>query len=191
MINTMIHWNYMLALENDINNVAKYIEFNEDNYNCYSIELAHLLLSTASEVDVVAKALIVKIDRSCSVESNINFYRKVIKPAIPNLSKLKILIPRYSLGFEPWSSWDNDVNPLWWKAYNDVKHERNNSFHQATLENTLNTFSGLLSLLLYYYKDQVEKGDMVPLTLFKPDLEGVLTKSQINPGMTAVRYKFL
>jgi hypothetical protein len=50
-----IYWNYFLALERDLEIVSRYVEFTEDNYPVYSIELAHLLLAAASEIDTVAK----------------------------------------------------------------------------------------------------------------------------------------
>lgn len=51
------HWNYFLALEKDLEGVSRYIEFCKDNLNTYSIELAHLLLSSASEIDTIAKSV--------------------------------------------------------------------------------------------------------------------------------------
>lgn len=52
-----LHWNYFLALEQDMDVVARYIEFTHANLNVYSIELAHLLFAASSEVDVIAKLL--------------------------------------------------------------------------------------------------------------------------------------
>jgi len=52
-----IHWNYFLALERDLEIVARYVEFTKPNFKTFSIELAHLLFAAASEVDVVAKLL--------------------------------------------------------------------------------------------------------------------------------------
>ena len=52
-----IHWDYYLALESDIGRLARYIEFDESNFDTHSIELAHLLLASSSEVDVVMKEL--------------------------------------------------------------------------------------------------------------------------------------
>ena len=47
-----VHWNYYIALEQDLSKVSRFIEFSEDNFETYSIELAHLLLAASSEVDV-------------------------------------------------------------------------------------------------------------------------------------------
>ena len=52
-----VHWNYFIALEQDLIKVSRFIEFSQENFNTYSIELAHLLLATSSEIDVVLKAL--------------------------------------------------------------------------------------------------------------------------------------
>ncbi len=43
---TLLHWNYFLAIESDLEKVSRYIEFAENNYGVYSIELAHLLLTS-------------------------------------------------------------------------------------------------------------------------------------------------
>ena len=45
-----LHWNYYIALEQDLAKLSRYIEFAEGNFSTYSIELAHLLLAASSEV---------------------------------------------------------------------------------------------------------------------------------------------
>ena len=52
-----VHWNYLIALERDLEVASRYVEFCQRNFDVYSIEFAHLLLAAASEVDVVAKLL--------------------------------------------------------------------------------------------------------------------------------------
>jgi hypothetical protein len=185
----MIHWNYLLALEDDLNKVSRFIEFHKDNFECYSVELSHLLLSAASEVDVVAKGLISK-NNFAFVKSDISKYRSSIKQLYPLLCEVKVIIPRFNLCFIPWHSWITDQTPDWWHAYNDVKHERNNNYHQANLENTLNAFAGLLILTLYYYKVEAEKGILTPPKLFMPKLKSRLGKSEMHPSSTKVSYIF-
>ncbi len=141
--------------------MSRYIEFSKDNYNTYSIELAHLLLSTASEVDTVAKCVCKLIDSTASPQ-NINEYRKLIKGREDaegkkflrdesyRLSSLKVYIPRHGLEFLPWESWKDNKNPDWWNSYNKVKHERNLHFDKATLLNALHAVSALLVLNYVY-----------------------------------------
>ena len=148
---SLLHWNYFLALENDLEKVARYIEFNNDNFAVYSIELAHLLLASASEVDVVAKEICQLLGDN---PENINGYRTTITSTLPGFVEEEISISRYGLTFKPWSNWksNENQNPLWWRSYNHVKHERNLYFSDANLKNVLNALGGLLITVFYYYK---------------------------------------
>ena len=74
-------------------------------------------------------------------------------PHVPELPRSKVFVPRYGLDFEPWVNWENGKNPLWWKAYNDVKHQRDAHFQDATLENALNALGALLLLTVHYYAE--------------------------------------
>ncbi len=146
-----LHWNYFLALENDMEVVSRYVEFSPDNFQTYSIELAHLLFAASSEVDVIAKSLCELLNPTAR-RRNINEYRSIIMAGIPNLSSERVLVQRYGLTLIPWDNWQGRTNPLWWRSYNNVKHERNQYFPEATLKNALNALAGLLVVTFYYYK---------------------------------------
>lgn len=157
------HWNYFLALENDLENLARYIEFTESNFNTYSIELAHLLFAASSEVDVIAKLLCKKLSPLKKVE-NINDYRGVLVEKLPELIQFQVFIPRYGLTMTPWDNWTNaeNENPLWWRNYNQVKHQRDIHFDKATLKNVLNSLAALLIVIYFYYSyDLTETGTKV------------------------------
>ena len=64
-----IHGNYFLALEHDLEVISRYIKFREENFDVFSIELARLLLASASEVDVIAKLLCKKFRRRAVVKT--------------------------------------------------------------------------------------------------------------------------
>lgn len=147
-----VHWNYFIALEQDLAKVSRFIEFSEDNFISYSIELAHLLLAASSEVDVVLKALC-NLKNPAVDHQNINHYRKTVKAHFPDLVSEKCLINRYGLELEPWTNWQGEQNPIWWRSYNNVKHQRNQYFSEANLKNTLNAVSGLSLVVLYYYRE--------------------------------------
>ena len=133
-----VHWNYFLALESDMELLARYIEFSEPNMGTYSIELAHLLLAASSEVDVVAKLLCRRVDSEAQ-RRNINEYRAILVDQIPAVTTLQVFVPRYGLTLTPWDNWSADDTPDWWRSYNSVKHERDACFDQATLKNALNS----------------------------------------------------
>ena len=88
---TLVYWNYFLALENDLEQIARYIEFAKKNFKTYSIELAHLLLTASSEVDVVIKALCKKINPTAQTK-DIDDYKKIITKQLPDMIKEKVFI---------------------------------------------------------------------------------------------------
>jgi len=147
-----IHWNYFIALEQDLEVVSRYIEFSEHNFSVYSIELARLLFAAASEVDVMAKLLCKRFQPTTSLD-NINEYRGVLLDKLPGLPTIEVSITRYGLSFKPWENWQqsNNRNPLWWGSYNKVKHQRDTHFNKATLKNALNALGALLVLVYCYY----------------------------------------
>jgi hypothetical protein len=148
---SFIHWNYFLALENDLAQISRYIEFDKKNFKTYSIELAHLLLASASEVDVIAKGICDFLDPTTPAE-NINQYREIIRRELPKLEEETIYVPRFNITLTPWSNWQTDTNPDWWKSYNKVKHERSEHFPDANLKNVLNSMGGLLAAVFHFYK---------------------------------------
>jgi hypothetical protein len=165
---SLAHWNYFLALEKDLEVLSRYVEFTQKNFTCYSLEISRILFSAASEVDVVAKELCKKINPNSSA-SNINHYRDEIRTTYPSLHTFKVTIPRFGLELTPWSNW-SDVNgvPDWWTAYNKVKRQRNTDYERGNLQNCLNAAAGLFVVILYFYKEEAKKAELIPIpSLFR------------------------
>lgn len=155
------HWNYFLALEDDVVRLSRYLEPTKDNFNSYSLELARILFSAASEVDVVAKRLCQELNAK-SRARNIANYKKEILAAYPQMVSAIVEIPRFGLTLTPWVQWETDKNPLWWRAYNNIKHHRHIHFSEASLQNTFNAVAGLFVLLLFYYRNEGQNGQLIP-----------------------------
>jgi hypothetical protein len=51
---------------------------------------------------------------------------------------------------QPFKTWASDKSPAWWTAFTNVKHDRIQFIHEATLENTLNAVGAVLILLTFY-----------------------------------------
>jgi hypothetical protein len=152
---SLLHWNYLLALESDVERLARFVEFAHRNFETYSIEMAHLFLAAASEVDVVAKQLC-SILAPADKATNMKKYREALRHRLPEVESLIVTIPRYGLEFQPWSDWRNNESPNWWRDHNKVKHQRRTHFHKANLRNVLDATAGLFLLLLYYYRGELE-----------------------------------
>lgn len=158
---TLQHWNYFLALDDDVSRLSRYVEPTIANFSTYSLEISRVLFAASSEVDVVAKGLCRKIDPANRVD-NISECREAIVACYPQIPRVAIAIPRFGLHLTPWDEWGNDSNPLWWKAYNHVKHHRDTHFHQASLMHALNAVAGLFVLVLLFYREEAETGKLGP-----------------------------
>jgi type I restriction-modification system DNA methylase subunit len=165
---TFSHWNYFLSIEEDISKLSRWVELSEINYKCYSLEIARLLMTTAAEVDVIAKLICKGIDPQ-SRAKGIQSYQREIVAEFPAIYKAKVLVPRFGLTLKPWSNWEiENTSPLWWKANNNVKHQRSEFFHEATLKNLLNAVAALLLFLVLYYGEEIK--DLAPKSaLFVPN----------------------
>jgi hypothetical protein len=155
------HWNYFLAIERDVDELSRYVEFHENNFKCFSIEIARILLVSAAEVDVVCKQVCQAVDANSSADS-INNYRDELLRVYPAIPQFKILLPRSGLTLTPWDEWSNNRVPVWWTAYNKTKHDRNSEYEEANLKNALNAVAGLFVIVLYLYRAKAEAGELVP-----------------------------
>lgn len=158
---TTIHWNYFIALENDISNLSRFLEIAESNFSSYSIELGRILFAAVSEVEVVAKKYCNKIEHNCTAE-NIGNYKMIITKRHPDFSAIKVHLPRFGLTLTPWSKWRSETQPLWWRAYTKVKYERHEHFAEANLKNALNGVAALYVLLIFLYRQEAEAGELSP-----------------------------
>ena len=155
------HWNYLLSIEDELERISRYVEFDERNFDCFSIEIARVLMASAAETDVVCKQLCKKLNPASKADS-INQYRDEIQATYPNIPTFGVWLPRYGLTLQPWDNWKNNEVPLWWTAHNKVKHHRDSEFHQGNLKNALNSVAGLLVMVLYLYREKAISGELSP-----------------------------
>lgn len=175
------HWNYFLAIEKDLENLSRYVEFSNENLDTYSIAMTHILLSASSEVDVIMKQLCFLLDSS-QAANNISDYRSIIKDKLPSRVKEEVYIDRYSLSFKPWDNWNGNQNPNWWRSYNNVKHQRNIHFREANLQNAINAVGALLISVVFYYKKVFAK-------IARHEINFKDTTRELNPKPSLLRMK--
>jgi len=157
------HWNYFLAIERDVEVLSRYVEFDTRNFDCFSIEIVRILLAVGSEIDVICKQICRTINPTSKAD-DINDYRNEITSAFPHISDFEVIVPRFGLSLHPWDEWRDATAgvPLWWTAYNKVKHHRDSHYEYANLKNALNAIGGLFVVVLHLYKDDAESGGLSP-----------------------------
>ncbi|MCO7227530.1 hypothetical protein [Pleionea sp. CnH1-48] len=186
--NSLLHWNYFLAMEDDLEKVARYIEISKRNRNVYSLELARMLMASSAEVDVLLKSLCARFDSGAKAD-NINKYYPIVSQSIPNVLQFPVSLPKWGMSLSPLSSWKEGCPPKWWTANNKVKHHRHEAknYEKANLKNVLNSIAALYILNLYFYKEQAESGGLTPVQkLFYSDYILTSEPSEIGSGKGCV-----
>ncbi len=189
-MNPLHYWQYFVALESDLAKASRFVEISDDNMETYSVEFARLILSAGSEVDVLAKVLSDQHDLII-VPSNIDGYRKAITARFQEFAFLSVRIPRYARELKPWREWHDGKNPTWWRAYNDIKHERNVNFKQATLSNALNAVAGVFALVCYICQKELRANLAEPwpeLLSLDPELNSRI-RNDLRPGYVLPDFK--
>jgi hypothetical protein len=182
------HWNHFLMLDSDAIKISRFIEFTEDNYKTYSLQLARLLMSASAEVDIVAKLACGHVNPKAKCRTIVD-YHKVLATGCPNLKNYPVRILRFDLKFKPWTSWSAKVSPKWWTACNQVKHHRDTQFSAANLKNALNAVAALYVMLLYAFPTEAQQGGLHPRPqLFSIPEEFVAGYGPIEMG-TPVSYR--
>jgi len=184
----LLHWNYFLSLEADLERLARYVEFVPANYKCHSVEMVRLLLSAGSEVDVVAKAICQKLEPDKNPH-NINQYKAILTKHIPKLSSYTLSMPRFGLDLKPWTNWRGTSNPDWWTDHNGIKHDRTNNFNKAHLRNTLNAIGGLFLLLLELYRLEAQKIQLEPVPKLYSAPVSLVGRAHTLDGRTVLHYE--
>ncbi|MEB3827036.1 hypothetical protein [Phormidium sp. CCY1219] len=160
------HWQYFLALENDLINVSRYIEFSKvtevdsKNAKVYSIELVRIFFAACAECENIGKSLAhIRKGDLYDISDEIFSLGNTNYAIIPFQ---QISCPAHSLTFTPWQKWSLDKinhpitlprlvyqHPAWWTHHNNVKHNRVTAYEEANLLNTLNAVAGLMCLLFH------------------------------------------
>lgn len=156
---TLIHWNFFLALEEDLERLARFVDLSANDAT-YSLEIARLFLSACAETDVVMKQLVKKYVAD-SEAASINAYFPVISARLPRFVRFVAEIPRHRLVLRPWESWREKNPPFWWQDHNKVKHHRHEHFPKANLKNCVNSVAALYCATLHLYAEQAEAGHLL------------------------------
>lgn len=148
--------NYYNELENQLIGTLDYVPIDAVNFDTFSIKYNLLYQSICSEVNVVMKELAKRIapDKNCD---GINSCRGIIMGRYPSFTTMKVI----GFGLEnelcPWEKWDKNENPIWWKTYNAVKHDRTGidsddniqNYKLANQKNVIYALAGLIVLEWY------------------------------------------
>lgn len=142
-----------LSIEKTLQDIFDYIEPADRNKDVFSHELYALLLRACTEVEANFKSILVANGVSGSDHFNMGNYKKIEESS--KLSKYEVTFPFWrkldgsmsSLEMIPFESFQLGNSPEWYVSYNNVKHNRDSKFENASLENCMNAVAAILVLL--------------------------------------------
>ena len=133
---------YYNILQSDVLNIFNYIELDKNNLSTFSLKNYQILTNICIEVENNLKGIIKANIYSKKHHLTMNDYKKLEKYL--KLSEYEVEIKGIRL--RPFCDF-NSKEPIWYSAYNDIKHNRTSEIKKATLENVINALAGLYVLI--------------------------------------------
>ena len=151
------NWYYFRSLANQLQQTEQFVDHSVNekkemlNGSTFSNEFAKILMLAASEFEVIAKALCKESGLDIHDNDNIVKITKKLLEKYPNIVKTQIITPYMTFTpLEKWAVVSDKVEGIdWWSNYNGVKHNRNNNFTSANLNNCVTSMASLMVLELY------------------------------------------
>lgn len=118
----------------DLRVTCEYVEPVEDNLEAHSHRLYELLLRASTELESMAKQLLIAADVAASEHPSMKDYAKLDVPYGLSSFIVDVMFwrpkPKRLVPFGPWK----EGKPLgWYQSYNEVKHNRSGSFRHANM----------------------------------------------------------
>lgn len=138
----------------DFERLFEYIEPHTSNENVFSHRIYELLLRVCTEVESCCKGILIANGHAAK---NMDDYKKIEQAT--HLSGYTVQYSNWlpsKYVTQPFANWAIGATLPWYKAYNDVKHNRCQNFSKASLKNLLDAISGLLCIIHAQIGDGVQ-----------------------------------
>ncbi len=132
----------------DLMVVLNFIDPDDANLEVYSNRLYELLLRAATEFESNCKGILIANGyRGKRRDMGIEDYRNL--DSVLKLSEYEVRFSFWNSErtLTPLSSWKTSHSLGWYKAYNDVKHNRAENFQLANLKNVLNAIASVACIV--------------------------------------------
>ena len=145
------YWSYYSMLERNCKEISRYVDFREENYSTCSNEIIGQLLDVGAEFDHMCKTVCGMLDEE---RTNVSDYANWLIDNVRGIRNVKIKVVGNNLVLAPFKNWNRKKagDLYWWKAYNNVKHNRTESYVEGNLKNLLSALAALYYLEMYLVK---------------------------------------
>jgi hypothetical protein len=140
-------------LKRDLQHLFEFIEPCTDNYSTYSHRTFELLIRACIETEANCKQIF-RANKNPITNANILRFSDLNGP----LKLSEYVLSCHAFEFDDFSPFESFAisnrkmrSPLWYKAYNEVKHDRANSFSHANLQNVIKSIGAVYVILSAQY----------------------------------------
>lgn len=177
-------------LEEEVLNLSKYIQINDNQLDVYSMHIADLIVRCAMEIESISKELYwdnggIKVYGDDGKERNLFFDTDCISylNEIWGICEKEIIVSSEKFYFEkeeniiirPLHKGNKRSGAKWNKAYQAIKHDRKNSIKHGNIKNLILALGALYILNLYYLDKHVDLGVTVsPVEIFDSRMGSVI-----------------
>ncbi len=140
----------LTLLEQDLKTLFEFVEPCDENLHTFSHRIYELILRASTEFETNAKEILSanRYTRTANESLNIFDYHRIDQATRLSDFRVEIEIWRPSKKvIAPFSEWKKGPRLSWYKAYNDVKHNRHHRFHDANLENAVTSICAVAVIL--------------------------------------------
>lgn len=155
-------WNYYLYLEEDFMKLTRYINIHSNNYKTFSDEIHKQLLSVAMEFENINKEINKELGNKLNDRCNIVEFGKWLFDSVTDYENIVIEIKfsKENLILNPFKKEKfkekngKEIEQIpWWRAYNQIKHDRYKNYIDVNFEHLLNALAALLYCEMYLVKE--------------------------------------
>jgi hypothetical protein len=135
-------WSQYRLLQADFLSHLDYIHPDPKNFATFSSRLLAFIRSVGAEVDSACKRIV----PSASPDSTTMADWRTYLEGQFKISRVCLPVPAFHTYVRPFRDFEINKSPTWWRAFTHLKHQRDNFFSEATIENGLNALGGLFIL---------------------------------------------
>lgn len=146
------------ALIHELQQICRVVHPIKDNCHAYGHDIRNIIIIASTEVEAQWKNILKANGKKGGST------RDYVKLSLPmKLGEYRVALPWYPwldpiAPFENWVRSDSPTKCLpWYDGYNNIKHDRENNFDQATLLNALNSVTGCFVMLCAQYGWDIAK----------------------------------
>lgn len=164
----------------DFERLFEFVEPHTSNENVFSHRIYELLLRTCTEVESCCKGILLANGYAAN---NMDDYKKIEQSSL--LSGYEVYYSNWlpdKYITRPFAAWATRGSLPWYKAYNDVKHNRWQKFLSANLKNLLDAICGLLCIIHSQIGDSVQQVTKSELYFSSDDPEVSIRSFTIIPS---------